>query len=246
MPWGIAVLISPAAAEPRPQAAVDFAADVRPILAEHCHSCHGGESVQCAQCHNHKFDPVRQEEYYALQAVFAAIDRADRRYDPDPQTARRRAEREAERRRLTERRVALDAEVARRAGPELAELDAAIAAAAKSPAVPAARTAAYGWHSRIESRPGTAKWVQADLGRSVEIARVVLHPCRDAFNNIGDGFGFPPRFKVEVSDDGRADRPASAGSSPSHSAAKAAVGFEPTNNGFAIRPLEPLGYAAAI
>ncbi len=27
---------------------------------------------------------------------------------------------------------------------------------------------------------------------------------------------------------------------------KAAVGFEPTNNGFAIRPLEPLGYAAGI
>lgn len=28
--------------------------------------------------------------------------------------------------------------------------------------------------------------------------------------------------------------------------AKAAVGFEPTNNGFAIRPLGPLGYAAEL
>src|SRR5262245_2033129 len=27
---------------------------------------------------------------------------------------------------------------------------------------------------------------------------------------------------------------------------KAAIGFEPMNNGFAIRPLEPLGYAAGI
>ena len=32
-------------------------------------------TVHCAQCHNHKFDPVPQEDYYRLQAVFAALDR---------------------------------------------------------------------------------------------------------------------------------------------------------------------------
>jgi hypothetical protein len=37
-------------------------------------------TVQCARCHDHKFDPVTQEDYYALQAVFAGIDRADRPY----------------------------------------------------------------------------------------------------------------------------------------------------------------------
>ena len=37
-----------------------------------------GLTVQCAQCHNHKFDPITQEDYYSLQAVFAAIDRTDR------------------------------------------------------------------------------------------------------------------------------------------------------------------------
>src|SRR5439155_10600857 len=37
-------------------------------------------TAQCARCHNHKFDPIQQEDYYSLQAVFAAVDRADRPY----------------------------------------------------------------------------------------------------------------------------------------------------------------------
>lgn len=37
-------------------------------------------TVHCARCHNHKFDPITQEDYYSLQAVFAGIDRADRPY----------------------------------------------------------------------------------------------------------------------------------------------------------------------
>jgi hypothetical protein len=41
-------------------------------------------TVQCARCHNHKFDPVTQEDYYRLQAVFAAVDRADRPYGSPP------------------------------------------------------------------------------------------------------------------------------------------------------------------
>lgn len=37
-------------------------------------------TAQCARCHNHKFDPITQEDYYSLQAVFAGVDRADRAY----------------------------------------------------------------------------------------------------------------------------------------------------------------------
>ncbi len=47
-------------------------------------------TVQCARCHQHKFDPIAQHEYYALQAVFAATDKANRAYDLDPPVARRR------------------------------------------------------------------------------------------------------------------------------------------------------------
>src|SRR6266702_2470953 len=43
-------------------------------------------TVQCARCHNHKFDPISQAEYYGLQAVFAATDKADRAYDADAGT----------------------------------------------------------------------------------------------------------------------------------------------------------------
>ena len=43
--------------------------------------------------------------------------------------------------------------------------------------------------------------MQVDLGTSVKLERVVLRPCHDEFNDIGAGFGFPVRFKVEISDD---------------------------------------------
>jgi hypothetical protein len=41
-------------------------------------------TVHCARCHHHKFDPIPQREYYALQAVFAGVDRANRPFDADP------------------------------------------------------------------------------------------------------------------------------------------------------------------
>src|SRR5436190_7944388 len=47
-------------------------------------------TVQCARCHDHKFDPIPQRDYYALQAVFAGVDRANRIYDPDPGVHHRR------------------------------------------------------------------------------------------------------------------------------------------------------------
>jgi mono/diheme cytochrome c family protein len=35
-------------------------------------------TVGCAQCHDHKFDPIPQKDYYRLQAVFAGLRRGDR------------------------------------------------------------------------------------------------------------------------------------------------------------------------
>jgi Protein of unknown function (DUF1549)/Protein of unknown function (DUF1553)/Planctomycete cytochrome C len=40
-------------------------------------------TVHCARCHDHKFDPIPQRDYYRLQAVFADIDRGDRSFTPD-------------------------------------------------------------------------------------------------------------------------------------------------------------------
>ncbi|MDB5312861.1 MAG: hypothetical protein JWO38_7063 [Gemmataceae bacterium] len=49
-----------------------------------------GLTAQCARCHDHKFDPIAQLDYYRLQAVFAGVGRGDVRYDPDPATAVKR------------------------------------------------------------------------------------------------------------------------------------------------------------
>ena len=49
-------------------------------------------TAHCARCHDHKFDPIPQKDYYNLQAVFAGVDRADRPFDDDPAVyAKRRA-----------------------------------------------------------------------------------------------------------------------------------------------------------
>ena len=47
-------------------------------------------TVHCARCHDHKFDPISQSDYYGLQAVFAGIDKASREYDADPGIGQKR------------------------------------------------------------------------------------------------------------------------------------------------------------
>lgn len=49
-----------------------------------------GLSVACARCHDHKFDPIQQKDYYRLQSVFASTQRALRPFFTiDPQTETR-------------------------------------------------------------------------------------------------------------------------------------------------------------
>ncbi len=47
-------------------------------------------TVHCARCHDHKFDPVSQADYFSLQAVFAGVDRANRVFDNDPEVHQKR------------------------------------------------------------------------------------------------------------------------------------------------------------
>ena len=47
-------------------------------------------TVHCARCHDHKFDPITQEDYYGLQAVFAGVGKGDVPFDHDPEIARER------------------------------------------------------------------------------------------------------------------------------------------------------------
>ncbi|MBI2948156.1 MAG: DUF1553 domain-containing protein [Verrucomicrobia bacterium] len=154
-------------------------------------------TVHCAQCHDHKFDPIAQEDYYSLQAAFAALDRADRKYYPDPALTRKRSDLEARQRALAERKKTLDEKISKLGGSELADLDKKIESARK--ASNNAERPEFGYHSQIEATPDHTKWVQVDLGRPVAIDKVIYAGCHDDFNNIGDGFGFPVRFKIEIS-----------------------------------------------
>ena len=45
-----------------------------------------GLTIGCARCHDHKFDDIKQTDYYRLQACFAAILPARRRLDRSPRT----------------------------------------------------------------------------------------------------------------------------------------------------------------
>ncbi|WP_345682321.1 DUF1549 domain-containing protein [Novipirellula caenicola] len=159
-------------------------------------------TVQCAQCHHHKFDPIRSDNYYRLHAVFAGIDRADRVY------AGLSAEQEQQRRQLTEQIASLEKQhrtvqaerdrvISERTGTLDRRIDDLIQQHGIEPSV------AYGYHSKIASAPNTTKWVQLDLGKPRAIAMIRLTPAFDRYNAIGAGFGFPLRYRIEVSNDER-------------------------------------------
>ncbi|MDP7206080.1 MAG: DUF1549 domain-containing protein, partial [Pirellulaceae bacterium] len=157
-------------------------------------------TIQCARCHNHKFDPFTQQHYYNLQTIFAAVDRAERPYDVDPGIQQKRQQLETRIAGIRQQREDLEKTIRDAGGDQLraltkqhAEL---VERASMKPKHPA-----FGYHSTIVPGQGTTKWVQVDLGQPRQVARVVLRPCHDEYNGIGAGFGFPVRFRVEASDD---------------------------------------------
>jgi hypothetical protein len=154
-------------------------------------------TIQCCRCHNHKFDPFTQKHYYSLQAVFAAVDRAERPYDLDPAVEQQRRELEDSLKASQDSLAALDAVIKKEGGEELATIENKIAEL-KPKADAKDKHPAFGYHSNIESDQNREKWVQLDLGREVVVRKVVLHPCHDDFGGIGAGFGFPVRFVVSA------------------------------------------------
>ncbi len=155
-------------------------------------------TVQCARCHNHKFDPITQEQYYGLQSVFAAVDRAERTFDENPAIAKRRKELQLGLRDLTRRRQAIDDEITLVGGVALA--NARIEVAELEKLLAPSRPPEHGYHSQIAATSDAEKWVEVELPNAAAVHRIVLHPCSDDFNGIGDGFGFPIRFNIQTFD----------------------------------------------
>jgi hypothetical protein len=99
--------------ESGPKSAAQIRANTLDDIVGATSSAFLGLTVSCARCHDHKFDPIEQADYYRLQATFAGVQQGSRTW---PNSAEHRA--------LEERRapVIKEREEARR---ELDEIEAA-------------------------------------------------------------------------------------------------------------------------
>jgi mono/diheme cytochrome c family protein len=70
-----------------------------------------GITIHCARCHHHKLDPIAQEEYYGLTAIFSGVKRGDRIVSDDETK-----ELEAKRTKWTQLQRQLDEEIQRATG----------------------------------------------------------------------------------------------------------------------------------
>jgi mono/diheme cytochrome c family protein len=166
-------------------------------------------TVHCARCHDHKFDPIPQDDYYRLQAVFAGVDRGDRPYR-DAESSRERELTLRARDEAAHDQTKLEERIAALTGPEVARLDQRITTVLSELAAtadPLGRTddspasPTNGYHSEISATAAVAKWVQVDLGASLPIEVIRLLPARPTDFADTPGFGFPLRFRIAISDD---------------------------------------------
>ena len=161
-------------------------------------------TVHCARCHDHKFDPIMQKDYYNLQAVFAGVDRAERPYDPDPKLHQERRKLLAEKQNMERTLKGLIQEREGRTSLELAILDKELEDARRRVGTAggvdtSVKSPSNGYHSAIETRADSAKWVEVDLGTALPLDELALWPARPVDFADTPGFGFPVRFKVEIS-----------------------------------------------
>ena len=161
-------------------------------------------TVQCARCHDHKFDAVNMTDYYRMQAVFAALDRADREYHPNPEISKQLVSLKAKTDRYQAELKDIEDNIKAKGGPDLADLDKQLRDLRKR--IKTKQRPEYGYHSQISAQRDVTKWVQVDLGQAQAIEQITIIGTSDSFNNIGDGFGFPMRYKIEASNDAEISR----------------------------------------
>ena len=156
-------------------------------------------TIQCARCHNHKFDPFTQQHYYGLQSIFAAVDRAERPYDLDPKVEANRRQLEDELKQQKEQLAAIAKSIEDAGGQRLVDLRRDIAQWKQQQSV--RKLPEFGYHSEIAAKQDSMKWVEVVLDSPSDLSQVVVRACHDDFAGIGAGFGFPIRFKVEAADE---------------------------------------------
>jgi hypothetical protein len=118
-----------------------------------------GMTIGCTRCHNHKFDPLTQTDYYAMQAVFAGVQHGDRALPASPN-----------RQALA---VKLDSRIGELRG-KLGQLQQTATELVASAAKPALREAVSPRHNIERITPVDAKFV-----RFTVLATNTSEPCLD-------------------------------------------------------------------
>ena len=159
-----------------------------------------GLTVQCARCHDHKFDPIKQADYYSLQAVFAGIDRADRQFDKNPKIHQTRLHLKQEKQELESQLDGLGLEMNEKVKNEITQVQKQQKETSnKISGLRYPRSKTFGFHSAIEQQSDVEKWVQIDLGSIHNLEKIVLAPAHPTEGLTMPGYGFPLRFVLEVS-----------------------------------------------
>ena len=157
-------------------------------------------TVQCAQCHYHKFDPIGMDDYYRLHAVFAAVDRADRVYSGlPPEQEKERLNLTEQLNRLKKQQGEIETGIQKEILGKSSKIDLRLTELKTD--FPTKLSPQYGYHSGIASKEDEPKWVQIDLGKSVPIHEIRVYPAYDDYAGIGAGSGFPIQYRVDGSDD---------------------------------------------
>lgn len=162
-------------------------------------------TVGCAQCHDHKFDPISQLEYYQLQSVFSAIDRADKAYFDDTELTKRFAGLNAEKKSLDSQLAALDDQLNRLGGERWKKLVQRLKDSSGNKNLN--DNEAFGYHSNLEPKSETSKWIQLNFKQPTRVARIIIRPAFDLFANIGADFGLPNAMDFQFAEDKPAPSP---------------------------------------
>ena len=151
-------------------------------------------TVQCAQCHHHKFDPIRMEDYYRLHAVFSAVDRADRVYEGlPPEDKKLKNELTGRINALKVEQGQLTSRIDQLVAAKTSGLNRRIAELRERYGTGDRQKPQFGYHSQISKNQNEEKWVQLELKPSRAGNQIKLIPAFDNFAGIGAGFGFPIR-----------------------------------------------------
>lgn len=157
-------------------------------------------TAQCAQCHNHKFDPIKMEDYYRLHAVFAGVDREDRVFQG--LSASQLEERNDLIRNINElkkEQLELGSHLERKITAKLSGIDRRINEIKELYGT--GDSMQYGFQAKPALQAKSEKWVQVDLGKPTNMAQIRLIPAYDKEHKVKEGYGFPIRYRVEGSND---------------------------------------------